>query len=428
MYLITRGYCHYFCAMNSEQSLEEEGRGVPWQSHTLLKSQAVSSPSEVAHFLQCKHKRAMTTSRICSTTLLLILAIWPGLHAQQVWPGDVNNNGVVNEVDFLFWGLAYGSVGPARDVTGVDWQPYNLSDAWAQSFTNGINYAFADCNGDGIVDEEDYEEAIEDNFLLQHGTLTPDGYSNASSGSSAPKLRLQPSALAVQEGATVDFNFSIDDSQMPLDSFYGIALSISYSVGLLEDDDGPDFDLEDDNWIAEDGTYVPYLYHETGSQGQAMLAITRTNQMAVPVQEGSIGKFSIVIEDIIVGLEIDTFRIWIDSVKLITPSLATIAVVPDTASVIVAKDLGMITSTATTTAATVRLFPNPADNEVFIQADTPLLNPVLMDKLGQKYPVELQDLGQQRYRIDCTHLAPGLYWLWAGHGTGTIVEKITVFH
>lgn len=363
--------------------------------------------------------------------VLLVLAAGASLQAQQLWPGDVNNNGIVNEVDLLYWGLAFGSTGPERDETGADWQAYDLPAPWAQNFPNGNNYAFADCDGNGIVDEDDFDSAIEDNYGEQHLPISPDGYNNAAGGSSAPKILLEPSVGAVEPGALVDITLRIDDSQMPLDDFYGIALSMSYTTGLLQGDDGPDFDLTEDSWIESDNSYVQEFFNETDDQGKAGLAITRTNQVTVPVQAGTMGTFSIVIEDIIVGLEIDTFYLWVDSVKLIGAGLTSIPVVPDTARVIVAKDLTLLDASHTPSADRsdrVRLFPNPAKDQLFIQSDFLLENPLLTDQTGRSWPVEWQTAGINAWRLNCAGLPPGLYWLRANSEQTTIVKKIILSH
>jgi hypothetical protein len=363
--------------------------------------------------------------------LLFTLTAGATLQAQQLWPGDVNNNGVVNEVDLLYWGIAFGSTGSERDETGTDWQAYDLPDPWAQNFPNGNNYAFADCDGNGVVDEDDFDSAIEGNYDEQHLPPSPDGYSNAAAGSAAPKILLEPSVGAVQPGALVDITLRIDDSQMPLNDFYGIALSMSYTTGLLQGDDGPDFDLTEDSWIESDNSYVQELFNETDDQGKAALAITRTNQIAVPVEAGTMGTFSIVIEDIIVGLEIDTFFLWVDSVKLIGAELTSIPVVPDTAQVIVAKDLTLLDAfqgPSANVSDRVRLFPNPAKDQLFIQSEFWLENPVLTDQTGRSWAADWQTAGVNAWRLNCAALPPGLYWLRANNDRSTIVKKIIISH
>ena len=62
--------------------------------------------------------------------------------AQLVWPGDVNNNGIVNEVDLLTLGKAFGAAGPSRGETNLIWQGEEIIEQWEGTFPNGLNYAF----------------------------------------------------------------------------------------------------------------------------------------------------------------------------------------------------------------------------------------------------------------------------------------------
>jgi hypothetical protein len=43
---------------------------------------------------------------------ILVIILWtlPSASGQQVWPGDINNNGIVNNVDVLFWAVANDAV------------------------------------------------------------------------------------------------------------------------------------------------------------------------------------------------------------------------------------------------------------------------------------------------------------------------------
>jgi hypothetical protein len=363
-------------------------------------------------------------------TFALILGGLSSVTGQQVWPGDINNNGVVNEVDMLYWGLAYESTGPARDEEGVDWQPYDLPTPWGPTLPNGNDFAYADCDGNGEVEDADYETAIEDNFGLTHGAQQSDNYSNAIAGSTAPKLILQPSATVVEEGAMVDITLSLDDSSMPLDDFYGIALSLSYSTELLEGDDGPEFELASNVWIDPTGDQVEDLYVETGVNGRAGLAITRTDQMSVAAQTTAIGNFSIVIEDIIVGLEIDTFFLTIDSIKLVTPNWVTIPVVPDTAQIIVAKDKTIVGvgTRAQQMEPRVQVYPNPADQEVFIRTNVKMENPFLVDPLGRRQPLAIIEVDRQIFRFSSADLPPGLYTVGGYTSEGTWTQQLIIFH
>ncbi len=66
-----------------------------------------------------------------------------------VYPGDCDNNGVVDEYDLLPVGLYFLETGVPREEISFSWQNYEI-ECWDDRAAT-----FADANGDGIVDEQD---------------------------------------------------------------------------------------------------------------------------------------------------------------------------------------------------------------------------------------------------------------------------------
>lgn len=66
-----------------------------------------------------------------------------------VWPGDANQDGVVDESDLLAIAKYFGISGPQRPDTSITFTPH-VSHNW-----NGTDAPHADVNGDGIVDMRD---------------------------------------------------------------------------------------------------------------------------------------------------------------------------------------------------------------------------------------------------------------------------------
>ncbi len=66
-----------------------------------------------------------------------------------VWPGDTDNNGLVDERDVLPIGMYWAKTGPARSPASAAWAAQAAS-TWTPSMAT-----YADANGDGIVDERD---------------------------------------------------------------------------------------------------------------------------------------------------------------------------------------------------------------------------------------------------------------------------------
>ena len=366
---------------------------------------------------------------VLSTTMIL-----SGLQAQVVWPGDINNNGIVNGVDLLYWGMAFGTTGPPRSESSTDWQAYALPTLWSQTLPNGLNYAYADCNGDGIIDEEDFDEAIEENFGETHGQQSSEGFINAPSTAMAPKVLLQTNTPVVQPGATVNIGLSLAPTSQSVVPFYGIAFTLKYNPNLLEGDDDLDFDLAQNSWVAGDGSYVQDLFVENEGMGSGMFALTRTNQLTIPTQLATIGNFTIVIEDIILGLEQDTLNLTIDSIRLISEDFQTIPAITDQIDIIITNNPDPKKDSTDVLVALddpighqidrIKIFPNPASHQFFVQTDRPIDQMVLYDQMGRVIPAQLRYINDGLYSIPINELEKGIYWIHMTINSQILIKKI----
>lgn len=70
-----------------------------------------------------------------------------------VYPGDCNNDGIVNEIDVLPIGIYYGATGFARDIYGErDLAILQQASAWDDTAAT-----YADADGNGVVNEDDVD-------------------------------------------------------------------------------------------------------------------------------------------------------------------------------------------------------------------------------------------------------------------------------
>ena len=84
-----------------------------------------------------------------------------------VWPGDANNDGIVNEQDVLSLGTYWAQTGPVRENASVEWFG-QVAEIWEPE-----EATFADTNGDGMVDHSDLL-AIGLNFGETHDSVIQD--------------------------------------------------------------------------------------------------------------------------------------------------------------------------------------------------------------------------------------------------------------
>lgn len=354
-------------------------------------------------------------------TLYLALFFVQSSFGQTLWPGDINDNGIVNGIDVLYAGIAYGSNGFIRPSGSETWQAQTIGGLWTQSFFDGTNYAYADCDGNGVIDEDDISETIENNFSLTHGVVTTDEYSDNNSGD-APAVKLLPQNTNIGVGATAFFDLWLGDEVSQVQDFYGIALVLTYNPDFIL---GSEWEYEE----AENAWYDPTddesedLLVVDEVNGKMELAITRLNQQSIS-GSGKLGEFSIVIEDIIVGLQADTLNLEIEAIRMIDENFNTLPVILDNATVVVSRpnDINPIDINKL-----VHIFPNPTKDVFTISSAAEIHGYELRDISGKKIiskNIPPNENNTTEISLSSLRLTPQLYLLKIFTSSGIVVKKI----
>ena len=132
------------------------------------------------------------TKILCGVVCIVFSSLSVFAQGQEtLHSGDMNNNGIVNAVDLLYWGQSFGASGPERNgPTGV-FTPEELEEiekfgaVYKDSLYN-IDVAYADANGDGLIDDLDVSEVFIPNYGLTHGDILSDGYKKGIANIDAP--------------------------------------------------------------------------------------------------------------------------------------------------------------------------------------------------------------------------------------------------
>jgi hypothetical protein len=170
--------------------------------------------------------------------LLITLACFAlPLSGQQisVWPGDTDNNGRVNGADMLFWAYAYGERGKFRPDATIIWTGQDMPQAWESSFPEGLDFAYADGDGDGKISQRDLTPL----FNNQHRTrvsATPNSYFEMpdTTGNHEVVLSLEPAGVSLTEDGMLlmlDVNLTGRDSAFT--NFHGITFKATFSPGAF---------------------------------------------------------------------------------------------------------------------------------------------------------------------------------------------------
>ena len=145
----------------------------------------------------------------------------------SVWPGDADNNGVVNQSDILPLGLYWGSTGPARSSASLQWVAQSAT-AWTPQAAT-----YADANGDGVVNQADVLP-IGLNWGKTHGlgkmgsTIATGQTPTQASVQGTPILRATGPA-SVRGKTTFDVTVTLGDTANPVSGLFGISFVLDFA-------------------------------------------------------------------------------------------------------------------------------------------------------------------------------------------------------
>ncbi len=361
-------------------------------------------------------------------TLVLIMLFALSAMAQDnitMNPGDINNDGVVDNKDALYLAEAFGSTGPARENASSDF--YNEqtlpNTLWGESFYNGLNFAYADCNGDGIVNEADFYEGIVGNFKETVGLKYLDFFN--------------PNHLPGSPGLIVDGDFNVIPGQQfinlellveaddPVEEFMGFVFTFEYNkfdkiaeIGFLP---------YNNSWLGnlqEDILY--YAIQTDGFQShrqQTHVALILKNELADGI--GAVGQISIVMEDIVVGynIPIDASNDVLigDFVKPYYSYAMEDLIINPTQQPTSTQDVAWKSD--------LKAYPNPVGNQLNIQLDNPnidIQNIEVLNANGQRlYEEQINYQSGALIQLDWSKYASGLYFLKITTSEGIVVRRLT---
>lgn len=340
-----------------------------------------------------------------------------------VWPGDATNNGIVNNLDFLQLGLSYNFFGPARDSVNSSSAGFlpQIAAPWAFSFSNGLNFAYADCNGDGSINYYYDAFPIYVHYGAQRpGPVTPDVFNHGTPGID-PALRFDAAALpaSVQNGTALQLPIVLGDSALPVEDLYGLAFSIVTDAQFVDANDIT-LNFNQLSWANPDNDRV-FMYRPVAGN-RVDVSWTRTDQNQRSGY-GAIGSAEIIVIIDVLGLQAPDFDIIIDNIKMIDKFGNENVMAGDTLTISVSPQ-NTSAGQVPPTRENLRVFPNPAQDYLRIQSDGPIAQLRLIDALGklvlavqpQKTPIELPLSG----------IGIGVYWLEVETSNGRFKRRVVL--
>ena len=144
----------------------------------------------------------------------------------RVWPGDNNNDGIVNQADVLPLGLYWAMTGPQRSSPTINWKE-QLCAFWTNR-----NATYADANGDGVINQAD---------LLPVGLNWAKAHTVAQLAECPPaivvaKVETMPNLqLIIVGSANPNQDFFIDVKVNDVTNLFGLSFELVYSPAVFID-------------------------------------------------------------------------------------------------------------------------------------------------------------------------------------------------
>jgi hypothetical protein len=343
--------------------------------------------------------------------LIILFLLQQGLLAQSIWPGDVNNNGIVNKVDILYLGYAFGETGAKRTTQSSEWAANELPTNWEGNFPNGLNFAYADCNGDGKIDLEDVN-VITSNAGFSRAGFSPDEVIAGIPGMD-PQCGFENEPSINQSQST--FQIGLGSTELPLENMSGIALIIDVEPDIIGALYNFDLVYNPDAWI-EPATQQN-IQGQLFEQNTARLKVAFSKNDRIPISgAGPIASF--IIEGDLVDFltnnptSADTLSVSIDSIIVLDDALNPIPVEGDTVKVFLDENQALTTSIKEhPKLQDINLYPNPNKGLLLIESQEVSLEKVeIINQLGQT--VFRQSLENTPFQsIDFQKLPKGAYWI-----------------
>lgn len=333
-----------------------------------------------------------------------------------VFPGDCNNNGVVNNVDLLYIGIGFNETGPSRPFQGIQWNPVGYaSQSWNQNTASGNNYGYIDCDGNGSIGNALDLLAVEQNYTLTSNTVTPDPYAVGAQGD--PIIGFSVATDTIVAGNTLMLDIVVGTTFLPCDSLYGLAFSISYDTSLVDSIYG-DFRS---GWLATGGLALLQVIKNDPDSGRFDVGVTRFDGANV-AGSGVIGSIGIAMDDNLKkAVTIEELDLTIERTVGMTRSetIMPLQTLDETIYILADRDKPL-------PASSIKVWPNPANDHLTIQAHSQWINSIELSSASGQISWSQSDLFKQQVDIPLSALAPGLYWARIQTDAGMLIKKVAI--
>ena len=314
--------------------------------------------------------------------------------AALVWPGDTDDNQLVDHFDLLNIGLAFGATGPVRENATLAWVAQYTEPWMDQTPESWINFKHADTDGDGIVNANDTLA------IVQNWGEESEFWEDASERNSIP-IYIQPDT--VNTGETSLFDIMLGDEDHLVEGAYGLAFSITYDATAIHEN-SVEVSFED-SWLGDINIDKLGIYQNQADHNRVDVAVTRTDHMDRQ-GFGKIGALKLDIPNFPISGQGYDLIFNVENVRLINSEELELSLAPlSTTSLIQDQNT---TGIVTPKASSLEVYPNPTKGPFYIKTLRFKINQLVLYSIqGQQLSNWTKDLRE----LNISHLPNGIYLL-----------------
>lgn len=331
-----------------------------------------------------------------------------------VWPGDADDNTVVNNFDLLNVGLGYGTSGTARDSITNVWNGY-ITPLWnVATPVSNVDYRHLDGNGDGFINADD-TLAIMQNYGLS--------YQRGGGGNFGTPLSVLPDTNYVLPYFSMPIH--LGELSNPAGNIYGGAFSILYDTTYIKKDSV--FITFNNSWVGTKNVDMLSIDKNFGDNQQIDVAFTRINGTNV-TGFGEIGQLNFTIKDDILqrGMTLDSviFDFHITNVKFISADEQEVNIAANSTAWVVFSTTS--TNSVANLAQWINIFPNPTTNYVQIQSQKLTIENITVTDMVGRTVLENIPTDKRNIQLNISELPQGVYHIQLQTERGMVVKQLVV--
>ena len=334
-----------------------------------------------------------------------------------VWPGDVDNNGQVDQYDMLALGLEIGqSTTKPRPNASIEWTP----QTFVSQSTNqdAMLRPYWDTDGNSIIDLND-TLAIHQNW----GKTVPNRKIRTWTQVDSFALPLKLNMDTLNNRQEIELPIVLGSAEAPARNANGLAFSLNYGPGIgkmarISADFRRSFFKRDQRPV------LTYVRNDT-VQNKLHLVIRRLQRRPI-TGYGEIARVKLTVEDLIfIEPFLKNLNIDPQSIVLIDRNNKPIPVAPGSEEIRVISDVEHLINTMLIDQK-VKIYPTPCSDVLHVQSDQLSIQSLKVFSQDGKLIQQFQNFTQRQ--IDTSRWPSGAYQLQIETVEGMGVKKILVQH